>query len=160
MKRCRRNRSWASHLQGVLALGLALAAWTGCSYAGGVSASRTNLVVTIPEWDCEHRMVAAQRPVYPFDALRHRRQGFVISAVHSDSSGETVDVKVLDATDASFAAAAVDALWRSRLPPVSPDGVPVESVGKVTWYFVIRGSNGLALLPQNVGYIELHARTR
>lgn len=131
--------------------------WTACSHGAEPVVNRSP-VARKAERDFERSMSLIETPQFPPKELRNGQQGLVVSDVHVDATGHTVEVKVLDATNASFASAAEVALRRSQFVPAAGSSGPLETWGKVTWYFVIRSGTGLVLLPDSVGFADLHRR--
>jgi protein TonB len=71
------------------------------------------------------QIVYQASPEYPFEARRRQEEGKVALSLTIDEKGNLRNVRVIEATNETFAASAVDAMKRSRFRPARRKGVPV-----------------------------------
>jgi protein TonB len=80
-------------------------------------------------------------PIYPKVARRFNREGQVILRLTIDAAGSLVAVEVLEDPGYGFAAAAVDAVRRSRFLPARHEGKPVVAKALLPVRFTLQGIN-------------------
>jgi protein TonB len=80
-------------------------------------------------------------PAYPMVARRFNREGKVILRLTIDTGGSLVSVEVLEDPGYGFAAAAVDAVKRSRFCPARHEGRPVTAKAILPIRFTLQGVN-------------------
>lgn len=71
------------------------------------------------------QFIYQEKPEYPFAAKRLQKEGKVALMLTIDEKGRLEKVEVLDATDQTFAASAVEAMKRSKFRPARRRGNPV-----------------------------------
>jgi periplasmic protein TonB len=80
-------------------------------------------------------------PLYPMVARRFNREGKVILRLTIDTGGSLVSVEVLEDPGYGFAAAAVEAVKRSRFLPARHEGRPVTAKAILPIRFTLQGVN-------------------
>jgi periplasmic protein TonB len=80
-------------------------------------------------------------PTYPMVARRFNREGKVILRLTIDTAGSLVSVEVLEDPGYGFAAAAVEAVKRSRFLPARHEGRPVTAKAILPLRFTLQGVN-------------------
>jgi protein TonB len=80
-------------------------------------------------------------PAYPLVARRFNREGKVILRLTIDTAGSLVAVEVLEDPGHGFAAAAVEAVRRSRFLPARHEGRPVVAKAILPVRFTLQGVN-------------------
>jgi len=100
-------------------------------------------------------------PSYPKEAVAAKAEGVAVALVRARPDGTVIDVQSLQAPSPSLAAAMKEALLQWVIP-ASKSFAGMETVGKVTVYFVIQGGRGLVLdanqMPGNEGAFEPPAK--
>lgn len=81
------------------------------------------------------------QPAYPHLARRYGREGRVTVRLSIDGTGRLSGIEVLEDPGFGFAAAAVDALKKSRFSPAASGGRPVSSRAILSIRFVLREGN-------------------
>jgi protein TonB len=80
-------------------------------------------------------------PLYPMVARRFNREGKVVLRLTIDAGGSPVSVEVLEDPGYGFAAAAVEAVKRSRFLPARHEGRPVTAKAILPIRFTLQGVN-------------------
>jgi periplasmic protein TonB len=80
-------------------------------------------------------------PAYPMVARRFNREGKVVLRLTIDAVGSLLSVEVLQDPGYGFAAAAVDAVKRSRFLPARHEGRPVTAKAILPVRFTLQGVN-------------------
>jgi protein TonB len=80
-------------------------------------------------------------PLYPMVARRFNREGKVVLRLTIDAGGSLVSVEVLEDPGYGFAAAAVEAVKRSRFLPARHEGRPVTAKAILPIRFTLQGVN-------------------
>lgn len=80
-------------------------------------------------------------PTYPLVARRFNREGKVILRLTIDATGSLIAVEVLEDPGHGFAAAAVEAVRRSRFLPAHHEGRPVVAKAILPIRFTLQGVN-------------------
>lgn len=80
-------------------------------------------------------------PVYPFQARRFGREGKVLLRLTVDENGMVQQVEVVKDPGYGFAAAAEDAVRRSRFSPARRDGHPIISRALLPVSFTLRSND-------------------
>lgn len=90
-------------------------------------------------------------PTYPAESLRLGHQGVAVAEVRVSGQGRLLDERVLQAPDKAIGEAVAYALkqWRFRSAHGSK-GQPKVALSKLTFYFVIRGGDGVVLNPSQM----------
>ena len=81
------------------------------------------------------------QPAYPPVARRFNKEGKVVLRLTIDAAGSLVAVEVLEDPGHGFAAAAVDAVRRSRFYPARHEGRPVMARARFPVRFTLQGGN-------------------
>jgi len=78
-------------------------------------------------------------PTFPVDSFRRGSQGVAVARVELTETGEVSAVTVLQSPDESISKAVSEALFKWSFKPANPpDHRPMQLMGKLTFYFVIR----------------------
>jgi periplasmic protein TonB len=100
--------------------------------------AKKTLVFSIDQLD----KVPAERfkasPRYPFDMKVAKIEGKVIMLLTVDTTGHVIDVEVLNSTNPSFEAPAIEAARKWRFEPGLKDGVPVSFKMNLPMVFSLR----------------------
>ncbi|MFZ0821591.1 MAG: energy transducer TonB [Candidatus Acidiferrales bacterium] len=110
-------------------------------------------------------IINAPTPAFPIDALKRGKYGVVVASLDLDASGRVADVRILESPTSSMGDSVAKAIssWQFR-PFKRKDGQPMRMSGKLTFYFELRGKEGIVLDPSQAGYVgrfpqmELKAR--
>jgi len=116
------------------------------------SASFAQRVVKTSEGSIRRRATTLVMPVYPRALLHKRSAGVAVAAVRLKLDGRMERVDILEAPDPQIAAAVATALNRWIVPEMQVVGSTerFQTVGKLTFYFLIRNGNGVVLNPDEM----------
>jgi TonB family protein len=92
-------------------------------------------------------------PTFPDDALRAKESGVAVASIEVDVNGRISRLEVVEAPSPSIKASVTQAVQKWQFDPTYTGGRPTRLLGKLTFYFVIRGGKGLVLNPSEAGYV-------
>jgi rhodanese-related sulfurtransferase len=125
---------------------LTVAALIMCS---SIAAQR---VVKTSEGSIRRRATTHVMPVYPQSLVQKRTAGVAVATVRLNLDGTMERVDVLEAPDPQIAAAVTSALNKWIVPETKVVGSTerFQTVGKLTFYFLIKNGKGVVLNPDEM----------
>lgn len=135
----------SSHAATVLLL--AFAPWQ-------LSAAAQTIQGRVPEGYLRQSATTTIPPEYPRDAIATSAEGVSVAEIRVNPSGSVTSVEVLEAPHPSIAESMRRALKQWKFRPFKTDGgEPRAAIGKVTYYFVLTGTESGVYEPSRAPYI-------
>jgi TonB family protein len=100
------------------------------------------------EYVVRKRAIIHPVPRFPDEALRLGIKGIVVAEIHVNQLGSVKQVNILEAPSALLSNSVSEALRRWQFEPAKIKNEPRSFEGKLFFYFVINGSIGQVLTPQ------------
>ncbi len=115
----------------------------GCLYTSAVSAAGLQEdFAIVPEGVLRNLAKKIVMPKYPEASRKRGVKGRAVAQVDVDKGGNLTDVKIIEAPDADIEQAVLQAIqqWKFGSATAGEERKPVRLRGKLTFYFVLSGS--------------------